>query len=103
MLPGCGAMTAPIEWCSGREFDVIIGKPSILMVKIVSDELGIGAREILVVGDTYESDVLMARRASCRSVLIADSSRRDVRTVSSIASLPAVFSENDVEDINSGA
>lgn len=103
LLPGCGAMTAPIEWCSGREFDVIIGKPSILMVRIVSDDLRIGAREILVVGDTYESDVLMARRASCRSVLIAEASRRDVRTVPSIAELPTVFSANDVEGISSGA
>lgn len=91
LFPGCGAMTAPVEWCSGREFDVVIGKPSTLMVELISDELGIGTREILVVGDTYESDVLMARRASARAVLISKESKRNVVTVATIASVPLLF------------
>ena len=97
LLPGCGAMTAPIEWCSGREFDVVIGKPSTLMAEIVSDELSVSPREILVVGDTYESDVLMARRASCRTILITDVRRTDVRTVHSVADLPYLLALSQME------
>lgn len=94
LLPGCGAMTAPVEWCSGRDFDVVIGKPSTLMVDLISEELGIGTREILVVGDTYESDVLMARRASARAVLVSCEQKRDVMTIESVGELLMLFGES---------
>lgn len=91
LFPGCGAMTAPIEWCSDRECDIIIGKPSTLMVDLISDEYSIKPEHMLVVGDTYESDIIMARQASCRSVLISEKARRGVTTITNIADLPSIF------------
>lgn len=92
LMPGCGAMTAPIEWCASRECDVVIGKPSTHMVDVISDEWDIEPRNILVIGDTYESDILMARKASCRSILLSDKPYRGVPTVPSIGDVPALFS-----------
>ena len=62
LCPGCGAMVASIEHCSGKKADVTIGKPERTMFDHVIGMLGIQADEALVVGDTYDSDILMAER-----------------------------------------
>lgn len=69
-MPGCGAMTAPIEWCAQRECDVIIGKPNTLMVELLCTQEKTSADRFLMIGDTYESDIRMADRAGCKSILI---------------------------------
>ena len=91
LMPGCGAMTAPIEWCSGRKCDMVIGKPNTLMVELIMAENRVGADRILVIGDTYESDIEMAKRAGCKSVLLGEPSYHDVLTVKSIREIPQVF------------
>ena len=60
--PGCGAMVSSIEHCSGRKADVTIGKPERHMFDLVMNMLDADAGELLVVGDTYDSDILMAER-----------------------------------------
>ena len=62
LCPGCGAMVASIEHCSGRMADVTIGKPERHMFDLVMGMTGADAEELLVVGDTYDSDILMAER-----------------------------------------
>ena len=69
-MTGCGAMSAPIEWCAQRESDVIIGKPNTLMVKLLCEQEKLPAERFLMIGDTYESDIRMADRAGCKSILI---------------------------------
>ena len=92
MMPGCGAMTAPIEWCANRPCDVIIGKPSTLMVELVAELNNVdNNRSILVIGDTAESDIEMANRAGCSSILIGKADGAHVQTVSSIAEIRDVF------------
>ncbi|ODA39141.1 HAD-IIA family hydrolase [Desulfosporosinus sp. BG] len=70
-MPGCGAMTASIEWCANRECDVIIGKPNTFMLDLLVEMNGYVYNRILVIGDTYESDIEMAKRAGCPSILIS--------------------------------
>ncbi len=76
-MPGCGAMTAPIEWCSQRECDIIIGKPNTLMVELLCAHEKLSADRFLMIGDTFESDVRMANRAGCLSILIDKQSLHD--------------------------
>ena len=68
LMPGCGAMTAPIEWCAKRQCDVVIGKPNTLMVEFISKINMVEKKHILVIGDTYESDIEMANRAGAKSI-----------------------------------
>ena len=91
LMPGCGAMTAPIEWCANRECDYVIGKPNTLMIDLLSEMTGIARNEFLVVGDTYESDIAMANVAGARAVLISDVPRSDVPTVRAIGDIPELF------------
>lgn len=71
LLPGCGAMVASIEWCAGKQCDVIIGKPETLVIEYLVERFSVSPERILVIGDTYESDVLMARKAGCKSIFIS--------------------------------
>ncbi len=59
-MPGCGGMVSSVEWCSGRMVDLTIGKPNTFMLKEVSEQLGLAPEEILVVGDNYNTDIVMA-------------------------------------------
>ncbi len=92
MMPGCGAMTAPIEWCANRECDLIVGKPNSLMIEILSKRENIAPERLLVVGDTYESDIIMANAAGSLSILLSkDRKYNDTVTVDSIADVPSLF------------
>lgn len=86
-FPGCGGMVAPIEWCSGRMADYVIGKPNTLMLDMMSERLGLSPSEMLVVGDTYESDILMANKFGAHSVLIGTQEYGDTVTIERIGEL----------------
>lgn len=86
-FPGCGGMVAPIEWCSGRTADYVIGKPNTLMLDITGEMLGLTSDQMLVVGDTYESDILMANKKGCPSVLIGTQEYSDTVTIERIGDL----------------
>lgn len=91
LMPGCGAMTAPIEWCANRECDIIIGKPNSLMVERLSEIENVSSDKFLVIGDTYESDIIMANVAGCNSILISKEDKEGTVTVHSIKDVPNIF------------
>ena len=91
LLPGCGAMTAPIEWCANRECDIIIGKPNALMVDRLCEQEEITADKFLVIGDTYESDIIMANIAGCNAILLSDKEYEGTVSVKSIKEVPDCF------------
>ena len=83
-FPGCGGMVAPIEWCSGHVVDYLVGKPNTLLLETLAIEFGFSKEELLMVGDTYESDVLMANRFGCPSVLVSNTVYSDTTSIGSI-------------------
>lgn len=86
-LPGCGAMVAPIEWCSGHVSDYVIGKPNTLMLQLLCERLGLEKEQLMMVGDTYGSDILMANKFGCPSVLVGTQEYSDTVTVEHIGDL----------------
>ena len=90
-MPGCGAMTAPIEWCTHRDCDLVIGKPNTFIVDYLIENYKYKRDRILVIGDTYETDIAMANRAGCRSILISKQTVPDEVTVDSIGKIPELF------------
>lgn len=92
LMPDCGAMSAPIEWCAQRECDVIIGKPKTLMVELLCEQEKLPAERFLMIGDTYESDIRMADRAGGKSILIdKDSLSHNCITVNKILEIGKLF------------
>lgn len=86
-MPGCGAMVAPIEHCANRESDIIIGKPNPMMLEILCEIHSLENQEILMVGDTYESDIIMAQTKGCPSVLIGSEKYDDTTCIETIKDL----------------
>ena len=69
VLPGAGAMVAAIAAASGSE-PLVIGKPEPAMFRLILEAAGVGPQEAVVIGDNPDADVVAARRAGIRSVLV---------------------------------
>ena len=91
LMPGCGAMVAPIEWCSGRPCDFVIGKPNTLMLNLLHEKELIEAHRFLVIGDTFESDIVMANCFGAKSILISQKKHPNVLTVKTIKKIIDIF------------
>ncbi|HUG38996.1 MAG TPA: HAD-IA family hydrolase [Longimicrobiales bacterium] len=68
-----------------------IEKPDPRIFTMACERLGVAPGETVYVGDTYEVDVLGARAAGIRAVLLVDQPRDDVACIGSIAELPAAL------------
>lgn len=93
LMPGCGGMVSSVEWCSGRMVDLTIGKPNTFMLKEVSEQLGLAPAEILVVGDTYDTDILMANKFGSPSVIVSSHVYGDTVSVENIRELLTLIGE----------
>ena len=69
-LPGCGAMVGAIEAVIGKKPDCEVGKPRPFMLKMVARRTNLRPEEILVIGDSLETDIAMAARFGSPSCLI---------------------------------
>ena len=68
-LPGAGTMVAAIAVGSGAEPEVI-GKPQPAMFIAALEGSGVSPDQAVVVGDNPEADMVAARRAGIRSILV---------------------------------
>lgn len=97
LMPGCGAMTAPIEWCANRRCDIVLGKPNTFMIEFLVDHMKIPAASMLVIGDTYESDIEMAKCAGCHSILLDDNLnlKNDTLVIKNVKEVKCYFERED--------
>jgi HAD superfamily hydrolase (TIGR01450 family) len=70
LVPGAGVAAACLEWATGRRPDVIVGKPSTLIVEEAVASVGAAPSECLFVGDNLEADVVAAHAAGLRALLV---------------------------------
>jgi haloacid dehalogenase superfamily, subfamily IA, variant 1 with third motif having Dx(3-4)D or Dx(3-4)E len=95
LMPGCGAIVAALETAKGKSVDEVIGKPNTFMLEIITQHLQVEPTSILVVGDTEESDIEMARRFGCPSVLIGtrtNTSESGQVIINKLSELPGIIS-----------
>lgn len=69
-FPGCGAMVAAVEWCCNKKCTEMIGKPGTYMLELICKTYGLKNDELIMVGDTYETDIAMAKAQGCPSIFI---------------------------------
>lgn len=72
ITPGAGAIVAAVEYTLNKSADFVIGKPNPLMLEIITKDLNFNRNEVLVVGDSYESDIKMAKAFGANSILITN-------------------------------
>ncbi|OYW23840.1 MAG: HAD family hydrolase [Planctomycetales bacterium 12-60-4] len=69
LRPGCGAFVAMLEAAAGvKAFSV--GKPSPVMMRAARKALGLSTAEVVMVGDTMETDILGGVQMGYRTVLV---------------------------------
>ena len=68
-LPGAGSMVSAIATASG-EPAVVIGKPAPAMLEAIIEAAELRPADVLMVGDNPDADIVAARRAGIRSVLV---------------------------------
>jgi HAD superfamily hydrolase (TIGR01450 family) len=67
-LPGNGSLVAALRTASGREPDLVVGKPEAALFEVALASRG--ARRALVVGDRLDTDIEGAVRAGLDSLLV---------------------------------
>lgn len=85
MQLGCGFIVSLVEEVLERKVDYIVGKPNTYMLDMLTDEHELTMDEIVIVGDSLESDIAMAQAAGCRSVYL--SSQQDASGAFQVKSL----------------
>ena len=70
VLVDCGAVCACIENATGREPDIVFGKPDRGMIDGIIEKHGLQPDEIAMVGDRLYTDMEMARHAGIVGVLV---------------------------------
>ena len=69
-MPGCGAMVGAIAASANKRPDFIVGKPHTYMLSKIAKAYGVKHDEIIVVGDSYESDIMMALNYDSPAIFI---------------------------------
>ena len=69
-IPDCAGMIAAVEAVTGKRVELIVGKPSRLMLEVALEVLGLLASETVIVGDRIETDVTMGKALGLGTVLV---------------------------------
>jgi len=68
--PGTGVIIGSLYWMTNRMPDEIIGKPSKIIMEEALEIMGLNVRDVVVVGDQIEVDVLAAKNLGAESLLV---------------------------------
>jgi phosphoglycolate/pyridoxal phosphate phosphatase family enzyme len=69
-IPDCAGMIAAVEAVTDRRVEVIVGKPSPIILDVALAALGVPAAESVIVGDRIETDIMMGKCAGLATVLV---------------------------------
>jgi len=69
-IPDAGATLAAIKALTGREPDVLAGKPSSVMIDVVLDKIQLPPERCMMIGDRIETDILMGQQAGMATCVV---------------------------------
>ncbi len=69
-IPDCAGMIAAIEAVTGQKVEVVVGKPSPIMVQTVLDVMGLSPEECILIGDRMETDIKMGKDAGIATGIV---------------------------------
>ena len=69
-MPDIGAMIAFVKASTGREPDLIVGKPNRHLVEKAAERLGIPVSEMCIVGDRLYTDIALGATTGIPSILV---------------------------------
>jgi NagD protein len=69
-LPDAAAVIGAIEGCTGKQVEVVVGKPSPITARAILDRLQLSAAECIIVGDRLETDIRMGQEAGMTTAVV---------------------------------
>jgi NagD protein len=69
-IPDCAGMIAAIEAVTEKKVEVIVGKPSSIMIQTVLDALGLRPEDCILIGDRIETDIKMGKEAGIATGIV---------------------------------
>lgn len=69
-IPDIGAMIAFVKASTGREPDIIVGKPNRLIADTLATKLGVEVSEMVMTGDRLYTDIALGQAAGLPTVLV---------------------------------
>ena len=69
-IPDCAGMMAAVEAVTGKTVEIVVGKPSPIILEVALARLDVPARDAVIVGDRIETDIVMGRRLGLGTVLV---------------------------------
>ena len=69
-IPDCAGMMAAVEAVTGNTVEVVVGKPSPIILEVALERLGVPGRDAVIVGDRIETDIVMGKRLGLGTVLV---------------------------------
>ncbi len=69
-MPDIGAMIAFIKASTGREPDLVVGKPNRLIVDSLAQKLGMNTADLAMVGDRLYTDIALGQTAGVLTLLV---------------------------------
>lgn len=84
---GAAPIVGAVENLLDKKTDIIIGKPNTEMLRIPLCRLDIDAEEVILIGDSYESDIVMANNYGAQGILITKEPKNDCICIKQLADL----------------
>ncbi len=69
-IPDCAGMIGAVEAVTGHRVEIIVGKPSPIILDVALATLGVPASDAVIVGDRLDTDTMMGRRLGLARVLV---------------------------------
>jgi phosphoglycolate/pyridoxal phosphate phosphatase family enzyme len=76
-IPDCAGMMAAVEAVTGKQVEVVVGKPSPIILQAALDALGVEAHDCVIVGDRIETDIVMGKTLGVATVLVLSGITRE--------------------------
>lgn len=103
-IPDAGGTIAALEHMTGRQVELLAGKPSTLIIEVALQKLGLAAANVMMVGDRLETDIFMGQQAGMQTAatMTGASTRADVAkmttpptyVIDGLAELPTIVNQS---------
>ena len=60
-IPDCAGMIAAIEAVTGKKVEIVVGKPSPIMIQAALEVMGLMPEDCILIGDRLETDIKMGK------------------------------------------
>ena len=60
-IPDCAGMIAAIEAVTGKQVEIVVGKPSPIMIQAAMEMMGLRPEDCILIGDRLETDIKMGK------------------------------------------